>query len=56
MEILMALLGIFDCSMSEPIEPVAAGALSGTARTAGGTESGVGELRPKRARIAGAGK
>jgi hypothetical protein len=56
LKILMALLDILDCSMSELIEPVAAGGLARTAKAAGGAESGVGELRPKRARIAGAGK
>jgi len=56
LKILMALLDILDCSMSELIEPVAAGGLARTAKAAGGAESGVGELRPKRARIAGAGQ
>jgi DNA-binding Xre family transcriptional regulator len=56
LKVLMALLDILDCPMSELIEPVAAGGLARTARTAGGTESGVGELRPKRARITGSGK
>ncbi len=42
--------------MGELIEPVAAGGLARTAKAAGGAESGVGELRPKRARITGAGK
>jgi len=56
LKILMALLDILDCSMSELIEPVAAGKLARTAKAAGGAESGVGELRPKRARITGAGQ
>ena len=56
LKILMALLDILDCSMSELIEPVAAGGVVRTAKAAGGAESGVGELRPKRARITGAGK
>lgn len=57
LKVLMALLDILDCSMSELIEPAAAG--GGQARKAkavGGTESGVGELRPKRARITRAGE
>src|SRR5216683_5963246 len=46
LKILMALLDILDCSMSELIEPAAAGKLASTAKAAGGSESGVGELRP----------
>jgi hypothetical protein len=53
LKVLMALLDILDCPVSEP---VAAGGLARAAKAAGGAESGVGELRPKRARIAGAGK
>jgi DNA-binding Xre family transcriptional regulator len=56
LKILMALLDILDCSMGDLIEPVAAGGLARTAKAAGGTDSGVGELRPKRARITGAGQ
>lgn len=56
LKVLMALLDILDCSMSELIEPVAAGGRSRTAKAAGGGESGVGALRPKRARITDAGK
>jgi DNA-binding Xre family transcriptional regulator len=56
LKVLMALLDILDCPISELIEPVAAGGRASTARTAGATESGVGELRPKRARITGAGQ
>ena len=48
LKILMALLDNLDCTMEELIEPVAA---AGQARAAGG-QAGVGELRPKRARIA----
>ena len=55
LKILMALLDILDCPISELIEPVAAGGLARTARPADGAESGVGELRPKRARITGGG-
>ncbi len=56
LKILMALLDILDCSMGDLIEPAAAGGLARTAKAAGGTDSGVGELRPKRARITGAGQ
>ena len=52
LKILMALLDILDCDMADLIEPVAAAAGSARkARAAGGGE-GVGDLRPKRARIA----
>ena len=56
LKILMALLDILDCSISDLIEPVAAGGVARTAKAAGGAEPGVGELRPKRARITGARK
>jgi DNA-binding Xre family transcriptional regulator len=56
LKILMTLLDILDCSMTELIEPVAASGRSGTAKTAGGgAPAGVGQLRPKRARITRAG-
>jgi DNA-binding Xre family transcriptional regulator len=52
LKILMALLDILDCSMSDLIEPVAAGGRARAAKLAGGdTTAGVGRLRPKRARI-----
>jgi len=51
LKILMALLDILDCTMSELIEPAAAAGQARAAKAVGGTESGVGELRPKRARI-----
>ena len=53
LKILMALLDILGCSMTDLIEPVAAdGGRSRTAKTAGGAATaGVGQLRPKRARI-----
>lgn len=54
LKILMALLDILDCTMDELIEPVAAA--SGTAsrkKKAVGAETGIGDLRPKRARIHG---
>lgn len=60
LKILMALLDILDCSMSELIEPTAVAAAvgsdrAGKAKVLGGKDSGVGELRPKRARISRAG-
>jgi DNA-binding Xre family transcriptional regulator len=54
LKILMALLDILDCTMDDLIEPVpAAGAATRKKASAGG-EAGVGELRPRRARISGA--
>jgi DNA-binding Xre family transcriptional regulator len=56
LKILMALCDILDCSMTELIEPVAAGGRARKRKAAGGSEQGVGELRPKRARITPAGR
>jgi DNA-binding Xre family transcriptional regulator len=58
LKILMALLDILDCSMDDLIEPIAvAGTMTKPKRAAasGGapTAEGLGELRPKRARIRG---
>ncbi len=53
LRVLMALLDILDCSMTDLIEPVATAAPAGRSKAAGGVEAGVGELRPKRARITG---
>ena len=53
LKILMALLDILDCSMGELIEPVAADGQARKRAAAGETDTGIGELRPKRARIAG---
>ena len=57
LKILMALLDILDCTMDDLIEPVAA---VGSARRTGkaaaggaGDATGIGALRPKRARITG---
>jgi DNA-binding Xre family transcriptional regulator len=50
LKILMALLDILDCSMGDLIEPVAAPRPAQKTRTAGST-AGLGDLRPKRARI-----
>lgn len=54
LKILMALLDILDCDMADLIEPVAAGPARKT-KVAGGGQ-GVGDLRPKRARITPAGQ
>jgi DNA-binding Xre family transcriptional regulator len=58
MKILMALLDILDCEMGDLIEPVpVAGAERKAARSGGGVApEGVGDLRPRRARISGAGE
>jgi DNA-binding Xre family transcriptional regulator len=57
LKILMALLDILDCSMTELIEPVAAERRSRAAKAAGGgATAGVGQLRPKPARITRAGE
>jgi len=56
LKVLMALLDILDCSMSELIEPVAVGRPAARSSKAAGGETagaGVGQLRPKRARITG---
>lgn len=53
LRILMALLDILDCSMDDLIEPVADATAGRQPRAqAVGAEVGVGDLRPKRARIA----
>jgi DNA-binding Xre family transcriptional regulator len=51
LKILMALLDILDCSMEDLIEPLAVAKSARKAKAAGGTEAGVGDLRPRRARI-----
>jgi len=55
LKVLMALLDILGCTMEDLIEPVAAAKSARARRTATGEEAGVGDLRPKRARIARAG-
>ena len=52
----MALLDILDCTMDDLIEPVAAATPGRKARAASGGEAGVGDLRPRRARITRAGE
>jgi DNA-binding Xre family transcriptional regulator len=54
---LMALLDILDCSIDELIEPVAAASgMTNRRKKAVGAEAGIGNLRPKRARIHDAGR
>jgi DNA-binding Xre family transcriptional regulator len=55
LKILMALLDILDCSMADLIEPVPVAGQRRKTKAAGG-QAGVGELRPKRARITPAGE
>lgn len=50
LKVLMALLDILDTTMDELIEPVAAAGAAKKTKAAGG-DAGVGDLRPKRARI-----
>ena len=53
LKILMALCDILDCGMDELIEPIAAGPAKKSRAASGGPAAiGVGDLRPKRARIA----
>ncbi len=56
LKVLMALLDILDCSMGELIEPTAVAKSVPRAEASGGSDTSVGALRPKRARITGAGK
>jgi DNA-binding Xre family transcriptional regulator len=52
LKVLMALLDILDCTMDELIEPFAqASGASTRKKKAAGAEAGVGDLRPRRARI-----
>jgi DNA-binding Xre family transcriptional regulator len=50
LKVTMALLDILECTMADLIEPVAAASAARRSKTASG-DVGVGELRPKRARI-----
>lgn len=55
LKVLMALLDILDCSMDELIEPFSeADGAHTRKKKAVGAETGIGDLRPKRARIQGA--
>lgn len=56
LKVLMALLDILDCAMDDLIEPVATVSAATTRKKAVGADSSVGDLRPKRARIRGAGQ
>ena len=57
LKVLMALLDILDTTMEELIEPVAAASAAPAAATGSGTAgTGVGALRPTRARITGNGE
>lgn len=56
LKVLMALLDILDCSMDDLIEPIAAAAVPGRKTRAAGGDAGVGDLRPRRARIIRAGE
>ena len=56
LKILLALLDILGCSMDDLIEPFAAADTAVSRKKANGAENSVGELRPKRARIHGAGQ
>ncbi|MHB8451796.1 MAG: helix-turn-helix domain-containing protein [Mycobacteriales bacterium] len=51
LKVAMALLDILDCALDELIEPTAAAAPARRSKAAGGSDAGVGDLRPKRARI-----
>lgn len=51
LKVLMALLDILDCSMENLIEPITVAKPVRKAKAAGGAEAGVGDLRPRRARI-----
>jgi DNA-binding Xre family transcriptional regulator len=51
LKVLMALLDILECTMDELVEPVAATTSPRSSKAVGGAEAGVGDLRPKRARI-----
>ena len=50
-DLLAALCDILDCTMDELIEPIAAAVPARKKRAAGGADTGIGDLRPKRARI-----
>jgi len=54
LKVLMALLDILGCSLEDLIEPAAEpGTEAGRKKKAAGAEAGVGDLRPRRARIHG---
>jgi len=51
LKILMALLDVLDCTMTDLIEPVPAAGQDKKKDRAAGGDAGIGGLRPKRARI-----
>lgn len=51
LKVLMALMDVLDCRMADLIEPVAQAGTQAVAAAGGGREAGVGDLRPKRARV-----
>jgi DNA-binding Xre family transcriptional regulator len=53
LKVLMALLDILDCSLEDLIEPAAEPGAADRKKKAAGAEAGIGELRPRRARIHG---
>ena len=54
LKVLLARLDILDCSLEDLIEPAAEpGTEAGRKKKAAGAEAGVGDLRPRRARIHG---
>lgn len=55
LKILMALLDILDCAMADLIEPVPAAGQARKPKAAAGGNAGVGDLRPRRARITAGG-
>lgn len=56
LKILMALLDILDATMDDLIEPVAAAGSISKPKKVVGAEAGVGDLRPKRARVTDVGR
>jgi DNA-binding Xre family transcriptional regulator len=56
LKILMALLDILDCGMDDLIEPTVSAKSVTRGKRAVGAEAGIGDLRPKRARVRGAGQ
>ena len=51
LKVTMALLDILECTLADLIEPVTVATPARRSKAAGGGDAGVGELRPKRARI-----
>jgi DNA-binding Xre family transcriptional regulator len=51
LKVLMALLDILNCTMDELIEPVAVATTLRKVKSGNGTDAGIGDLRPRRARI-----